>query len=248
MGQALAASLRAAGCDVPELAGKGADGLANGTVADAVLLAVPDSQIAAAAALIAPGPLIGHLSGATGLAALGERGGFALHPLTTVTGAESSFAGSYAAVGGTSAAAVAVARDIAGSLGMATFDIADADRAAYHAAASIASNYLGTVAGFAERLASRVGVPRAALAPLARAAIENWERLGAVAAMTGPIARGDEQTVAAQRAAVARQLPGDLAFFDALTEATRALASERAASAEQDPERTALGSDERDEQ
>ncbi len=58
-----------------------------------------------------------------------------------------------------------------------------------------------------------------------RATVENWARLGPERALTGPVARGDEQTVAAQRAAVAERAPELLAMFDALVDATRSLAA-----------------------
>ena len=102
--------------------------------------------------------------------------------------------------------------------------VADEDRAAYHAAASIAANFLVTLEGAAERLAAGAGVDRALLVPLVRAAVENWARHGAAEALTGPIARGDEETVARQRAAVAERTPDLLPLFDALADATRALA------------------------
>jgi len=66
-------------------------------------------------------------------------------------------------------------------------------------------------------------VERSQLAPLVRAAVENWARLGAADALTGPIARGDEATVARQRAAIAERAPDLLPVFDALADATRAL-------------------------
>ena len=56
------------------------------------------------------------------------------------------------------------------------------------------------------------------LVPLVRATVENWARLGPERALTGPVARGDEQTVAAQRAAVAERAPELLAIFDALVQ------------------------------
>ena len=101
--------------------------------------------------------------------------------------------------------------------------VADEDRAAYHAAASIASNFLVTLEGAAERLAATAGVDRALLAPLVRAAVENWAARGAEDALTGPIARGDEETVARQRAAVAERTPDLLPLFDAMVDATRAV-------------------------
>ena len=81
--------------------------------------------------------------------------------------------------------------------------IADDDRAAYHAAASIASNLLVTLEAAAERIAATAGVDRELLLPLVRATVENWAELGPERALTGPVARGDEATVARQRAAVA---------------------------------------------
>jgi len=137
---------------------------------------------------------------------------------------EPAFAGAGAAVAGSTPRALAIARALAARLGMRATTVADADRAAYHAAASIASNFLVTLEGAAERLAATAGVDRELLAPLVRAAVENWVRLGAEQALTGPIARGDEVTVARQRAAVAERAPDLVALFDALVDATRALA------------------------
>ena len=135
-----------------------------------------------------------------------------------------AFAGAGAAVAGSTPRALAIARALAARLGMRATTVADADRAAYHAAASIASNFLVTLEGAAERLAATANVDRALLAPLVRAAVENWARLGARDALTGPIARGDEATVDRQRAAVAERAPDLLPLFDTLADATRALA------------------------
>jgi predicted short-subunit dehydrogenase-like oxidoreductase (DUF2520 family) len=120
---------------------------------------------------------------------------------------------------------VALARALAARLGMRPIEIAPADRAAYHAAASIASNFLITLEGAAERLAAAVGMEREDLLPLVRATVDNWSRLGAERALTGPVARGDEQTVAAQRQAIAERTPDLLALFDTMVDATRALAT-----------------------
>ncbi|RGE21859.1 Rossmann-like and DUF2520 domain-containing protein [Leucobacter sp. wl10] len=222
MGTALAEALRGAGVEVPPPAGRGA----TGDGAEVVLLAVPDAAIAEAASLVAPGRLVGHLSGATGLDPLRPHEAFSLHPLLAVTGAGSSFAGAHAAIDGSDEEALAAARELAGLLGMQAFRVADEDRAAYHAAASAASNFLVVVEGFAERLAASAGVPREALVPLARAALSNWGELGAAAALTGPVTRGDEATVAGQRAAVADRSPGDLELFDALVRAARELVAD----------------------
>jgi predicted short-subunit dehydrogenase-like oxidoreductase (DUF2520 family) len=221
LGTALAVALRAAGLEIDGPLGRGADPRG----ADAVLLCVPDAEIAAAAAAISPGVPVGHCSGATGLDALAGREAFALHPLMTVPRrGEPEFAGAGAAVAGSTPRALAIAQELAARLGMRATTVADADRAAYHAAASIASNFLVTLEGAAERLAGTAGVDRALLAPLVRAAVANWVRLGAADALTGPIARGDEATVARQRGAVAERAPDLLALYDAMADATRALA------------------------
>ncbi len=217
MGRALARALHEAGVDVHGPLGRGADGAGS----DIVLLAVPDSEIAGAAASLVPGALVGHVSGATTLEPLAPHEALSIHPLTAVTG-DTSFAGVPAALAGSTARALATAHALAEVLGMAPFDVADEDRPAYHAAASIASNFLVTLESFAEDLAATAGVPREALAPLVRATVANWEAHGA-AALTGPIARGDEATVARQRAAVADRLPERAVLFDALVAATRDL-------------------------
>jgi predicted short-subunit dehydrogenase-like oxidoreductase (DUF2520 family) len=215
LGTALAAALGGR-----EPLGHGADGRG----AAIVILAVPDAEIAAAAAMVAPGPLVGHCSGATGLDVLAPHEAFSLHPLMTVpAGAPGDILqGAGCAVDGSTRRALAVAEALATRLGMRATRVADEDRAAYHAAASIASNFLVTLEGAAERLAATAGVERGLLVPLVRAAVENWAALGAERALTGPIARGDEATVARQRAAVAERTPELLPLFDAMVDATRA--------------------------
>jgi predicted short-subunit dehydrogenase-like oxidoreductase (DUF2520 family) len=193
--------------------------------ADAVLLCVPDGEIAAAAARIPPGPLVGHCSGATGLDVLAPHDGFSMHPLMTFTELGGSFRGAGAAVAGTSPAALGFAVRLATELGMQPVEVAPSDRAAYHAAASIASNFLVTIESAAERLAASAGVERRLLVPLVRATVENWAALGA-RALTGPVARGDEATVARQRVAVAERRPELAPLFDALVQATRDVAAE----------------------
>jgi pantoate--beta-alanine ligase len=219
LGTALAAALKAAGLTVSGPHGRGSDGEG----ADAVLLCVPDAQIPVAAAAVRPGTLVGHCSGATGLGALAGHEAFGLHPLMTVTADGAAFAGAGCAIAGTSEDALALARRLALSLGMTPFEIADEDRAAYHAAASVASNLLVALEGAAERLAATAGVPREALAPLVRASADNWARHGARRALTGPIARGDEATVALQRAAIAERAPDLVPLFDVLGAQARTL-------------------------
>lgn len=200
--------------------------------ADAVLLCVPDAEIGAAAAAVAGhAPLVGHTSGATPLAALApaRATAFGIHPLQTFTGAESldGFAGAGCAVAGATPAALEFASALASRLGMRSFEIADHDRPAYHAAASIASNFLVALEATAEQVAGGAGIEpadaRALLAPLVRSTVDNWAALGPEHALTGPVARGDDATVACQREAVAEVAPESLALFDELVARTRAL-------------------------
>ena len=221
LGTALATAFARAGIDVVGPLGRGADGA--GT--DAVLLCVPDAEIAGAAALIAPGRPVGHCSGATRLDVLGPHEAFSLHPLMTVTADGADFAGAGAAVAGSTPRGLALATGLAEALGMRPVAVAEDARAAYHAAASIASNFLITLEAAAERLAASAGVDRALLVPLVRATVENWARVGSRRALTGPVARGDEVTVNAQRLAVRENAEDLLGLFDALVEATRALAT-----------------------
>ena len=228
LGTALACALRDAGYEVDGPA-------ARGTVpgGDAVLLCVPDAEIPTAAATVAGAgaALVGHTSGATPLSALAAAAGagiFGLHPLQTLTRARAAFRGCACAVGGSSTGALAAARGIALDLGMEPFEIADAQRPAYHAAASVASNFLVTLEATAERVAARAGMSpaeaRARLAPLVRTTVDNWVTDGPERALTGPVARGDRATVAAQRDAVAEAGEDLLPLFDVLVERTAALA------------------------
>ncbi|MEA2197351.1 MAG: hypothetical protein QOJ25_1402 [Solirubrobacteraceae bacterium] len=222
LGRALASALREDGYAVSGPLGRG---VAPGS--GIILLCVPDQEIAAAAACLPAGRLVGHCSGATGLAPLAPHEAFSLHPLMTVTREGARFQGAGAAIAGATERAVGVARELATALGMQPVEVADDDRVAYHAAASMASNFLVTLEAAAERLAATAGVDRGLLVPLVRATVENWADLGPEGALTGPVARGDEETVARQRVAVAERAPELLELFDALAEATRGLARRR---------------------
>jgi predicted short-subunit dehydrogenase-like oxidoreductase (DUF2520 family) len=229
LGTALLAALREAGVGVDGPAGRGE--VPRGC--DAIVLCVPDAEIAAAAATVAgAAPLVGHTSGATRLTALEPAGGagFGLHPLQTFppgSGPE-TFTGAGCAVAGSTPEALAFAAGLARTLGMRPFEIDDEGRAAYHAAASVASNFTVTLLAAAERIAAGAGLApeeaRALLAPLVRRTVESVAELGPERALTGPIARGDDATVEAQRRAVEASGPELLDLFDALVRHTRALA------------------------
>lgn len=187
--------------------------------ADIALLCVLDAAIAPVAFAVRPHVrLVGHVSGATPLTDVD----FSMHPLQTFTGRETPdvFHDIGIAVDGRTPEALAVAERLAHALGATSFAIDDDHRAGYHAAASFASNFVLTVLDAAEQLGRDAGVDRAHLAPLVRRTVDNWVASGAASALTGPIARGDEETVARQRAASADHVE----LFDVLAIATRAIA------------------------
>jgi predicted short-subunit dehydrogenase-like oxidoreductase (DUF2520 family) len=242
VGTALAAALREAGVHVEGPAARGQ--VPQGC--DAIVLCVPDAEIAAAAATAAgAAPFVGHTSGATPLTALEAAGGaaFGLHPLQTFperlasgapgstgSGGLAAFAGAGCAVAGTTPEALDFAGRLARVLGMTPFEIDDEGRAAYHAAASVASNFTVTLLAAAERIAAGAGLApheaRALLAPLVRRTVESVAELDPERALTGPVARGDHVTVDAQRRALEDAAPELLDLFDELVRHTRALAGE----------------------
>jgi predicted short-subunit dehydrogenase-like oxidoreductase (DUF2520 family) len=102
--------------------------------------------------------------------------------------------------------------------------VAPEDRVAYHAAGAMAANFLVALEACAERLAATAGISRRQLAPLVLATARQWAEMGPEAALTGPIVRGDEVTVARHRQAVAERVPDLLGLWDELTAATRGVA------------------------
>jgi predicted short-subunit dehydrogenase-like oxidoreductase (DUF2520 family) len=143
----------------------------------------------------------------------------------TAGAGQAEFEGASAAVAGSTPRARRVARELATRLGMLPIESPDDKRIPYHAAASIAANFLVTLEVMAARVGDRAGIDRLQLVPLARAALENWARLGSVA-LTGPIARGDHDIVARHRAEIAEHAPEFLEVWDALAAATQRIARE----------------------
>jgi predicted short-subunit dehydrogenase-like oxidoreductase (DUF2520 family) len=203
VGTAVAARLTERGHPVVE-----ADG-------EVVLLCVPDAAIAEVARTIAPGPWIAHTSGATPLASLAPHTQrFSLHPLQTIVrgrGPE-QLDGAWAATTGENPEALERARWLAGELGLRAFELDDDMRALYHAGAVTASNYLVALHHAAARMLELSGAPPAALVPLMRRVIDNAFEL------TGPIARGDWNTVDAHLAAIRQHAPELEAIYRALAE------------------------------
>ncbi len=222
-GKTFALGLTAAGYPVTGPLGRGTTLDAQ---VDIALLCVPDSSITDVASEIAPTVLVGHCSGASGPQIFGRRAALSIHPLMTLAGDPAAFEGAWAAVDGTDRHSLEQATQIAETLGMNPFRISPEDRTAYHAAASIASNFLITLQASAQQLADATGMPAGALLPLVKATVENWEQDGPDA-LTGPIARGDTETVELQRAAITERAPELLDLFDVLCAHTAQIVGRR---------------------
>jgi predicted short-subunit dehydrogenase-like oxidoreductase (DUF2520 family) len=215
VGSAVTARLRGGGFDVRTTGRE----LAAGD-AELVLLCVPDRAIAECAAAIPPGPWLAHTSGAAPLAALDphERR-FSLHPLQTIVRSRGpeQLDGAWAAITAETDEARTLARELAGELGLRPFELADDARVLYHAGAAVASNYLVTIYRAAAELFEAANAPPEALLPLMTRTIENRFEL------TGPIARGDWETVDAHLNAIRERAPNLEPMYTVLADATRAL-------------------------
>lgn len=225
----------AAEASIPATLSGRRDALAACDEAGAALLCVPDGSISEACETVAdaipPLAYVGHTSGATGLGALSAataRGAraFSLHPLQTIPDAGASLLGAPCAISGSDADATRLAATLAERLGMRPFEVPERHRAAYHAAASIASNYLVALEEAAVGLMARTGAenPRQLLAPLVLRTAANWAERGGEA-LTGPIARGDELTVERHLEALAETAPELIDTYRALAERAREVAS-----------------------
>ena len=201
--------------------------------ADVLLLTVPDRLIGVVAEQLVrecgdfvatqaaggkhtlKGKIFLHCSGSMGLEALAplqQEGAHvgSLHPLQSFAGGATELAGVYMAMDGDEAACEA-ATAIATALGGHPFRVPAAERAAYHAAACICSNYAVAVEALAQRLMSHwLGDEAAAwqaLLPLFKGTAANLERTASPrTALTGPIARGDVTTVAKHLAVLPPEL------------------------------------------
>jgi predicted short-subunit dehydrogenase-like oxidoreductase (DUF2520 family) len=184
-----------------------------------VFLTVPDSAVAEVAARLAGGPEIAaglafvHASGALELGALAPLrarhavGSF--HPLRSFPepGPPEAFRGIVIAVDASAPSLLRTLNRLARDLGAKPRPVDDARRALYHAAAVFASNYVVALMRVAVSLLQETGWTEKeavqGLATLAEGAVANVRKRGPAAALTGPIRRGDAQTVARHLAALA---------------------------------------------
>lgn len=186
--------------------------------ANVILLCVPDTAIADVSRSLGPGHgWIGHTSGATPLSALDPHTRrFGLHPLRSFTRARGAeqLDGTPAAITAETDEAREVGFELARLLGLEPFALAEEDRALYHAGAVIAASYLVTLQRAAAEIFREVGAPERGIRSLMQSVIDNGFEL------TGPIARGDWETVDRHLDALRRRKPKLEPLYRALAEAT----------------------------
>ncbi|MBW9204498.1 DUF2520 domain-containing protein [Mumia sp. zg.B17] len=202
--------------------------------ANVLLLAVPDDTLPALVAELAldghlrPGQVVVHTSGRHGLGVLAAAAHVgarpvALHPAMTFTGTDVDLSRLDGAVFGLTADAAEreIAECLVADLGGRPMWIRDEDRTSYHAALAHGSNHLVTIVSQAMQILRRTGAedPAAVLRPLLTAALEN-ALLYEDAALTGPVVRGDVETVRAHVAALHEQPAPILDAYVAMARAT----------------------------
>jgi predicted short-subunit dehydrogenase-like oxidoreductase (DUF2520 family) len=211
--------------------------------ADVVFLTTPDRVIESVCESISqqagfsPEAVVLHCSGAhasTILSSARKSGASigSMHPLQSFASEQmpqNPFQGIRVAIEGDTQA-VATADQMARDLEAFPLRIITEGKPLYHAAAVVASNFLVTLMGAALRLIQQAGVsPEEAFAvlnPLIEGTLANIERVGIHQALTGPVVRGDVQTVEAHIQAIADTLPELLPFYTCLIHYTAAQAAE----------------------
>ena len=197
------------------------------------MITTPDGIIETACRQIADaggfrrGQTVLHCSGAlpsTILSAAAEAGAHtgSMHPMqafAAIATEESPFKGIVMAVEG-SKDAVTAAREMVTALGARPFTIRTEGKMLYHAAAVVASNYLVSLLEIATQMFSEAGIPEAEsfgiLEPLLQGTTANIGRSGTRDALTGPIVRGDTETVSAHVEAIKDAMPHLLPAYKSL--------------------------------
>jgi len=151
-GTALTRALAAAGWEVAAPVGRHDDPAGAAEGVDLLVVSTPDAAIATTAGAVVPVPstVVAHLAGSLGLDVLAPHARrAALHPLVSIATPSTPLRGAWFAVAGDP-----LVQRVVADLGGRTVAVADDDRAAYHAAACIASNHLVGLLGHVERVAS----------------------------------------------------------------------------------------------
>jgi predicted short-subunit dehydrogenase-like oxidoreductase (DUF2520 family) len=222
----LSRALAAAGWQVEAPLGRQDDLSGAAAGVDLLLITTPDAAVQKVAQAVDPVPetVVAHVAGSLGLDVLAAHPRRAsVHPLVALPDPDTGAArlrGAWFALAGDP-----VVRSVVDALDGRWFAVADDDRAAYHAAACIASNHLVALLGQAERVGAAAGVPPEAFLDLVRATVENVAALGPARALTGPAARGDWQTIERHRDALDAS---ELEAYDVMVALARRLVDENA--------------------
>ena len=211
--------------------------------ADVVFLTTPDGVIESVCDAISrqdgfsPDAVVLHCAGAHASTILSSarRCGASIgsmHPLQSFASVDISqnpFKGIRVAIEGDSKA-VSIAAEMAGDLEALPLRIITEGKPLYHAAAVVASNFLVTLMGVAFRLIQQAGVsPEEAfpvLKPLIEGTLSNIDRVGIENALTGPVVRGDVQTVETHIRAIGQAMPELLPFYKCMVRYTAEQAGE----------------------
>ncbi len=201
--------------------------------ADIIFLTTPDSAIEDTCNSISShsgfrkDAVVFHCSGAlpsTILSSAKDCGAFtgSMHPLQTFASAElkyNPFQGIVISVEGDDRA-VSVAKEIAADLGAESFTIKTDSKTLYHASAVVASNYLVTLLDMSFRLIGTAGISGRdafkVLKPLIENTLSNIEQVGISKALTGPIVRGDSETVEKHIEEIGSKIPNLLDLYKTL--------------------------------
>lgn len=221
--------------------------------ADCWLLAVPDGVMVNTVAELANLPLrwqdsiVFHCSGITGsmvLQPLAEQGALiaSVHPVHSFADPSHSlnrFAGTYCSLEGQAEAVLALCRWVE-TIGGQPLIIDSDHKALYHSAMTMASNNLVALLEVSVELLANAGIPRnhamRVIAPMVRQTADNVFNRGTGAALTGPILRGDAETVDRHVAAIAAATPDLLEIYRALGRITLKIARQQQQHAASAPE------------
>lgn len=221
-------------------AGKPLADMSGMRAADIYLIAVPDDQIKACSLqlqernLIQPSSIVLHLSGALSSGELGlKHGAASLHPMRSFADparVATQFANTICTLEG-DAYATKVLTHALRQIGAQVVSVKKESKTLYHAAAVFASNYLVTILDAALQTFEAAGISRemarALAEPIAQESFNNVFRLGAQQALTGPIARGDLNTVTRHREELQQWDDGMAQLYDALATATQTMKARR---------------------
>lgn len=196
-GSSLEVALRRAGWDARAALHHDDDLERAGAGCDLLVLAVPDAAVTAVARRVTPvaGTVVAHLAGSLGPdAVLPHPRRAAVHPVVALPDPASGadrLVGAWFAVAGDP-----LADEVVAALSGRAFAVSDEDRPAHHAACAMAANHTTALLGMVERVTSGVGLPLAPYTDLAAGALAAVAERGPALALTGPVARGDWDTIA----------------------------------------------------